>query len=749
MSGIRYGYLPSWLVVVVLATLCSPAFAAPRVALVIGNGDYARFGDLRNPANDARAMAAKLRALDFTLVGGTAHVDVTRQSMARLLRELDDALARAPGAQTTALVYYSGHGVAEAGGNWLVPVDDGDIRSREDVPDFAIGARSVIRRLEGRGGGLNILILDACRNNPLPSRRKTKGALSKGLARMDAPSNTVIVYAAAPGKVAYDGTGTLSPFTGALLSEMDRPGKRLVDVLGATAAAVERETAGMAEGRQEPWLEMKPLQRAFYFVPPTQAGAGGAAGVEAVSGRVAAEQAAARAYEAAERVHTVEAYEAVARRFPGSIYADLAKAQIGRLAGGAPSAPGAGAGGDAASVEGALGLTRADRVRVQRGLASLGLAVGTADGLFGPRTRSVIGEWQERKGFARTGYLTDEQADVLRGLGEAAVAAAQTEREERRRAERERQARERAERERRERERAAKEAARKAEAERAPGRRFRDCEGSWCPELVVVPSGSYMMGSPASEAGRNDDEGPVHRMRIARPIAVGVTEVTRGEWRRFVEEAGHSTGDGCGTYEAGVWGWRTGRSWRTLGYSQTDAHPVVCVSWEDAKAYVRWLSRVTGEGYRLLSESEWEYVARGGTKTARYWGEREAGQCRHGNGADGALKRRYRDWEWATAGCDDGHVHTSPAGSFSSNGFGLHDVLGNVWEWVEDCWHESYAGAPADGSVWTSGGDCSRRVLRGGSWYSGPMVLRSADRDGVHAGNRSIGVGFRVARTLD
>ena len=128
-----------------------------------------------------------------------------------------------------------------------------------------------MRRLEGRGGGLNIVILDACRNNPLPSRRKTKGALSRGLARMDAPSETVIVYAAAPGMVAYDGTGEFSPFTGALLEEMDRPGRRLVDVLGATAGVVERETSGMPEGRQEPWLEMKPLQRPFYFVPPSAA----------------------------------------------------------------------------------------------------------------------------------------------------------------------------------------------------------------------------------------------------------------------------------------------------------------------------------------------------------------------------------------------------------------------------------------------------------------------------------------------
>ena len=239
----------------------------------------------------------------------------------------------------------------------------------------------------------------------------------------------------------------------------------------------------------------------------------------------------------------------------------------------------------------------------------------------------------------------------------------------------------------------------------------------------------------------------MHRVRIGEPIAVGVHEVTRGEWRRFVDEAGHSTGDSCWTYESGEWKEDSGRSWRTPGYSQTDAHPVVCVSWENAKAYVRWLSSETGEGYRLLSESEWEYVARAGGRTARYWGDLETGQCRHGNGADASAKRKYSGW--TVASCDDGHVYTAPVGSFEANGFGLHDVLGNVWEWVEDCWHESYAGAPADGSAWTSGGDCARRVLRGGSWFNEPRHLRSANRGWIPAGNRYDVAGFRVARTLD
>ena len=241
------------------------------------------------------------------------------------------------------------------------------------------------------------------------------------------------------------------------------------------------------------------------------------------------------------------------------------------------------------------------------------------------------------------------------------------------------------------------------------GEKFRDCPG--CPEMVVVPEERFQMGSPESEAGRDDDEGPVHEVTIGRPFAVGVNEVTRGEFAWFVSATGRSMGDSCWTYEGGEWEERSGRHWRSPGFSQTDEHPVVCVDWNDAQAYVRWLSGETGEAYRLLSEAEWEYVARAGTRTARYWGESESGQCRYANGADRTALRHNSGW--TTVDCDDGHYQTAPVGSFSANGFGLRDVLGNVYEWVEDCWNDSYAGAPRDGSAWTSG-DCGRRVLRRG-----------------------------------
>ena len=242
---------------------------------------------------------------------------------------------------------------------------------------------------------------------------------------------------------------------------------------------------------------------------------------------------------------------------------------------------------------------------------------------------------------------------------------------------------------------------------------FRDCEH--CPEMVVVPAGRFEMGSPPSEEGRDDDEGPQHEVTIGSPFAVGVHEVTFDEWDACV------SGGGCGGYSPDDMDWgRRGR-------------PVVNVSWRDARAYASWLSRETGEEYRLLSEAEWEYVARAGTVTRYWWGD-DIGRNRANCVGCGS--------RW------DGE-RTAPVGNFRANAFGLHDVHGNVFEWVEDCWHASYARAPRDGSAWLGGqsGDCSQRVLRGGSWFF-PRDLRAAGRGRKDSVYRNYGIGFRVSRTL-
>ena len=258
---------------------------------------------------------------------------------------------------------------------------------------------------------------------------------------------------------------------------------------------------------------------------------------------------------------------------------------------------------------------------------------------------------------------------------------------------------------------AAREAERLRQEQQRVGRTFRDC--AQCPQMVVVPSGSFTMGSPNSEKGRYHDEGPRHRVSIDYRFAVGVYEVTFAEWDACVSAGG------CGGYRPDDAGWDRGN------------RPVINVSWEDAQSYVRWLSQRTGESYRLLSESEWEYVARAGSVTAYSWGN-DIGHNRANCAGCGSR------WD---------NQKTAPVGAFGANAWGLYDVHGNVWEWVENCWHYSYTGAPADGSAWESG-DCSVRVLRGGSWNNKPSFLRSAIRGRDPTGKRYIFNGFRVARTL-
>ena len=253
--------------------------------------------------------------------------------------------------------------------------------------------------------------------------------------------------------------------------------------------------------------------------------------------------------------------------------------------------------------------------------------------------------------------------------------------------------------------------------ELSPGRVFRDCDA--CPEMVVVPAGSYLMGSPSSEERRSENEGPQHRVSIGEPFAVGVYEATFTEWDACVRDGG------CGGYRPEDRGWGGGD------------RPVINVSWEDAQAYVRWLSRETGQEYRLPSESEWEYMARAGTTTPFHTGRTISTEQANydGNHTYGAgRKGRYRR-------------QTVPVGSFAANGFGLYDMHGNVREWTHDCWNGSYRGAPTDGSAWERG-ECGRRVVRGGSWYNVPWYLRSAIRFRYVTGIRFDNLGFRVARTL-
>jgi formylglycine-generating enzyme required for sulfatase activity len=315
-----------------------------------------------------------------------------------------------------------------------------------------------------------------------------------------------------------------------------------------------------------------------------------------------------------------------------------------------------------------------ERVReAQSLLTELGYAPGSADGKEGPATERAIMRFKRKTGLSG-GPVVDEA--LLVALRDAARARTG-----------------------------------ETPGRHAEGKPFRDCPK--CPEMVIVPAGRFMMGSPGTEKDWNDDEGPQHRVTISRPVVVGKYEVTFEQWDACV------AGGGCRGYRP------PDRAW---GHGQ---QPVINVSWDDAITYVVWLRKRTGKRYRLLSEAEWEYAARAGSSTRYWWGD-DIG--RNNANCDGCGSR------WDTK-------QTAPVGSFRPNDFGLYDTAGNVWEWVQDCWNESYKGAPTDGSAWTEG-NCGFRVLRGGTWVSSPRALRSATRYRLVSGGRYVIYGFRVARTL-
>ena len=263
----------------------------------------------------------------------------------------------------------------------------------------------------------------------------------------------------------------------------------------------------------------------------------------------------------------------------------------------------------------------------------------------------------------------------------------------------------------------------------APGSAFRDCPD--CPEMVVVPAGEFLMGSTLEESGHGGEK-PRHAVRIDRPFAVSRYEITFAQWDACAADGECATADDEGLGRARI--------------------PAFNVNWADARAYVAWLSQRSGKTYRLLSEAEWEYAARGGTTSPWFWGPAEdsAGSsraCQFANTHDETSKDVHPMYVWSHHKCTDGFGETAPVGRFAPNPFGLHDILGNLREWVADCHHEGYQGAPLDGSVWNEA-TCAKRIVRGGAWIDGASTSRAAYRHPEDPAYRNYQVGFRVARSL-
>jgi formylglycine-generating enzyme required for sulfatase activity len=289
----------------------------------------------------------------------------------------------------------------------------------------------------------------------------------------------------------------------------------------------------------------------------------------------------------------------------------------------------------------------------------------------------------------------------------------------------------------------------------------RDC--AECPELVQIAPGEFTMGADIEEPRRlglpeywATREQPRHAVRIERGFAIGRYEVTRGEFAVFARETGYNPAPGCWHFVGSEWLFDESRSWRDAKTDQTDAHPVTCVNWHDAQAYIAWLSQKAGQRYRLASEAEWEYVVRAGTSTAYWFGDSPEDICRYVNLGDLTTQERY-GWDktrikyevmndWKGQPCRDGHAAMAPVTATVANPFGVHGLLGNANEWVADCWNETHQGAPADQSARLTGADCGLRVMKGQGWTAIAASTRAAFRLKMNATDRRFTFGFRVVR---
>jgi formylglycine-generating enzyme required for sulfatase activity len=563
-----------------------PAHAEKRVALVIGNSAYRTVTELPNPKKDARDVAAALRGVGFAEV--MESYDLGVRDMQQALSVFED---RATGADW-AVVYYAGHGIEVDGRNYLVPVD-AELKRASDVEDETLALDRVLARAAG-AGRLQLVILDACRDNPFKRRMVQTGGAKcsvgeRGLARIEPTHpNVVVAYAARDGEAALDGrAGENSPYTRALVKHLAEPGLEL----GRFFRKVRDEVLAATGGNQRPF-EYGSLTGQDLFFRPAPA--------------------------------------ALLAPSPAPAPVSPSRAEVAQFC------------------------------QSVAGNPSLGVVQSLLEAYRGTPLAPCI----------------EARIDELKRIEESKKVAVVT-------------------------------------PPAPPGRVFRDCAD--CPEMVVVPAGSFMMGSPASEEDRDGDEGPQHWVTIARLFAVGKFEVTFAEWDACVASGGCS-------HRPDDEGMGRGR------------RPVMNVSWDAiTEQYLPWLSRTAGKTYRLLSEAEWEYAARAATTTPF-----STGQMITSDQANFDDRSRIMGiWRQKTV----------EVGSFQPNSFGVHDMHGNVSEWVEDCVNYTYRGAPLDGSAWKAG-ICGLRVSRGGAWGDRLAHLRSSDRTDRRPGARSQSIGFRVATTL-
>ena len=662
-----------------------------RIALVVGNGAYGgELGALRNPVNDARLMAQTLRGVGFAVrLVEDADEDALEDAVVAFGGDL-----RRSGSGGVALFYYAGHGVQSSGANYLIPVDS-QVETEQHLKTRAVRATLVLEEMEEAPTALNIVVLDACRNNPFAASGRNIGG-SRGLARMETPPGSFfLAYSAAAGQVAEDGDGANSVYTGALAAAMAQPGLELEEVFKQAGRTVRTQTGGS----QVPWREGS-WDGAFHFVSP---GISPIVRPEPVpEPGMDPEEEEWRFVRDSGNPQTVRDF---LERHPNGRFVGAAQALLERL--GVQSAL-------AVQAEMAAAELRA-QLEAAEGHVPPSPAVPTPSPNPEPRQPSLdcptcqpftvrTGPPDARVQIMNIGPRYEAGIKLPPGSYDVRVTAHGFDTVKRTLPHGD------------------------EPTDTWIGLPFQDCPV--CPKMIELPKGSYTMGTSRGK-DRWPDEGPAHEVEIGYPVAVGVFEVSFEEWDACKDDGGCT------------------RRLRDEG-SGRGKRPVVQATVADAKEYANWLTTRTGRLYRLLSEAEWEYAARGGVSSDRHWGDRSADQCIHANGADVTLAEAHTAsssiQDTVMSICSDEYVYTAPNDEtrFRPNPWGLHHMLGNVSEWTADCWHDNYVDAPSDGSAWVH--DCAAgHVARGGSWSSPSRAVRAPTRLSRDPIEGASNLGFRVA----
>jgi formylglycine-generating enzyme required for sulfatase activity len=607
--------------VLVLLFLVLPLSAENRTALVIGNGSYTRLPALAQPVAEARQMKEALESIGFTVIFVQ---DASRKGIMEGVRLFNEELNRKGG---IAFFHYGGHGIQTGGRNWLIPVD-ADISAEWEVEATCVDVNYVLAAMEDSVSTSNIIVLDACRDNPLTGSGRSS---VRGFARMDAPENTIIVYSANEGETAQDGL-----FTPILIRRIREGGMEFSDMI----KVVRKEVFDASGGKQRP-AEYSMLM--------------------------------------------------------GDIWLDE-----------------------------------------RRGSFDTGVVSGGSRGSLIISVKTAGEVWLD--GVRKTALLPGEKASI-EGVpaGKHVVEMRYAGQEESRTV--------------------------NVSADKVLALDFSWERPPLPKDLVAVKGGPFEMGSSPREPGRRGDE-TLHTVTVS-PFSIGATEVTVGEFRKFVNDTGYRT---TAETAGGGWVWNgfqneftPGLNWMNPGFEQTERNPVVLVSWVDCAVYCNWRSNNEGlkpcyaingvtvacdfsaGGYRLPTEAEWEFAAKGGDNLVYSWGNSAAPIDISANLADETVRRRNPELV-ALSGYNDGYPFTAPVGQYKPNPFGLYDLSGNVWEWCQD-WYGPYAtGKQSDPKGPVMG---ENRVMRGGAWYNPPGDCRSAIRIPGHPLGTFNMTGFRLVRRAD